>query len=111
MIVLENDLMNRSSKSFIFKSTFHCLSVTKEVTGVRIDVKPGRHSVSVHDAVSHVSVHPHVGVVRLDAQDKRPWRLVLQHRSVQTVVLTLREQIQNNGFGSNKQLSQCFHLL
>lgn len=63
-----------------------------ELTGVRIDVKPGRHSVSVHDAVFDLSVDPHVGVVGLDEQDKRPRRLVLQDHRVQTVVLTLRAQ-------------------
>lgn len=63
-----------------------------ELTGVRIDVKPGRHPVSVHDAVFDLSVDPHVGVVGLDAQDERPWGLVLQDHRVQTVVLTLTEQ-------------------
>lgn len=63
-----------------------------ELTGVRIDVKPGRHSVSLHDAIFDFSVDPNVSVVGLDAQDKRPWWLVLQDHCVQTVVLTLRAQ-------------------
>ena len=55
-----------------------------------IDVKPRGHPVSVHDAVSDLSVDPHVGVLGLDAQHQRPRWLVLQHGGVQAVVLTLR---------------------
>lgn len=76
-----------------------------ELTGVRIDVKAGRHSVSVHDAVFDLSVDAHVGVVGLDAQDKRPWRLVLQDHSVLTVVVTLRAQT------AQSELEPCKPLL
>lgn len=61
-----------------------------ELTGFWIDVKPGRDSVPVHDAVLDFSVDAHVGVVGLDAQDQRPRRPVLQDHGVLTVVLTLR---------------------
>ena len=64
----------------------------RALTGVGVDVKPGGHAVSVHDAVFHLSVDSHVGVVGLNAQDKRPRGLVLQNHCVQTVVLTLRAE-------------------
>lgn len=60
------------------------------LTCVTVDVKPGRHAVSVHDAVSDLPVDARVGVVGVDAQDERPWRLVLQDHGVLTVVVTLR---------------------
>lgn len=57
--------------------TLSVCSVPLEPTGVRIDVKPRRHSVSVHDAVFDLSVHSHVSVVGLDSKHKRPRWLVL----------------------------------
>ena len=73
-----------------------------ELTGVRVDVEAGRHPVSVHDAVLHLSVDPHVGVVGLDPQNQSPRRLVLQNHRVQTVVRTLREQITQSEQNHNK---------
>lgn len=61
-----------------------------ERTSVRINDKPRWHSVSVHDAIFDLSIDPHVSIVSLDVQDKRSWWLILQHRRILTVALTLR---------------------
>lgn len=59
-------------------------------TCVRINVEPRRHSISVHDAIFDLSIDPHVGIVGLYSQHKRPRWLVLQDGCVQAVVLTLK---------------------
>lgn len=59
------------------------------ITSIGVDVKPRRDAVSMHDPVLDLSVHAHVCVLGLDAQDVRPRGLVFQNHGVLAVVETL----------------------